>query len=315
MKLMNLCLVISLLLSVGCKSEKSEIGSKDNPLKMYFVPTEDTDGMLLSAEQIAVYLMKHISQDLYGKNEGFYIKAAVPNSYIAVVEAFGTARADFAAINTYSFYILKRKKKYDAEAIVRILRGKAEKTYKAQIIARTDSKINSLNDLNGKKFAYTDPASTAGYIVPSIFLKEKGIKLGETVFAQRHDNVVSMVYQGQVDAGATYHSVDNPDGTPNDARTRVITQFPDVLEKVKIVSFTGEIPNAPWILRTSIYKDKKKYETLKKSLSEGMLAYAQDKEGSVALAKLYGISGLVLSNDNEFDDIFSLFTKAEKEKK
>ena len=40
--------------------------------------------------------------------------------------------------------------------------------------------------------------------------EKMGIKPSETVFAMRHDNVVTMVYQGQVAAGATYYAPPDP---------------------------------------------------------------------------------------------------------
>ena len=62
-------------------------------------------------------------------------------------------------------------KKYDVEAIFTVVRNNNEMTYKSQIITRKDSGINSLKDLNGKSFAFTDPASTSGYILPSKLLQ------------------------------------------------------------------------------------------------------------------------------------------------
>jgi phosphonate transport system substrate-binding protein len=66
----------------------------------------------------------------------------------------------------------------------------------------------------------------------------------------RHDNVVIMVYQGQVDAGATYWAPPHPEtGEILDARMRVKQQFPDVEKKIKIIGFTEEIPNDPLVFR------------------------------------------------------------------
>ncbi|MEZ4871820.1 MAG: phosphate/phosphite/phosphonate ABC transporter substrate-binding protein [Bdellovibrionales bacterium] len=299
-----------LTVSVGCKKEKGPIGSENNPLKMFFVPSDDTHTIALSAKEVDEYLEKYVSQKLYGKDTGFYIEASVPASYIAVVEAFGTERADFAAINTFSYILLKDKKKYPAEAVLNILRGEGESTYKAQIIARADSKINNLEDLKGKKFAFTDPASTSGYILPAILFNEKGIDLGEKIFAGRHDNVVTMVYQRQVDAGATYHSPEY-NGELMDARRKVKTQFPDVFEKIKIISFTEEIPNAPWVLRTNMYgDDKETYEKVKNALVEGLLEFSNTDNGKETMMKLYSITGLIKASDDDFQGVRDMFAKS-----
>tara|TARA_B100000749_G_C18450098_1_gene475987 strand:+ start:19244 stop:20197 length:954 start_codon:yes stop_codon:yes gene_type:complete len=304
------CLTFTLF--AGCKKEP--VGTEANPLKMFFVPSEDTEGVMLSAEVIAKFLESYVSKEVYGKEKGFYIKAAIPSSYVAVVEAVGTGRADFAAINTFGYVLLKNKKQYPGEAILKTIRGKNETSYKAQIIARADSGIQTLEDLNGKKFAYTDPASTAGYVMPSQLFKAKGITVGEEVFAHRHDNVVTMVYQGQVDAGATYYSPPGSDGVPRDARGKVKTQFPDVFEKVKIVDFTDSVPNAPWILRTNIFgEDTEKYEKVKKAIQEGMVAFSATEEGKEVFKNLYSITGLALSSDKDFVELLEMFKKIEGE--
>ncbi|MCB0413407.1 MAG: phosphate/phosphite/phosphonate ABC transporter substrate-binding protein [Bdellovibrionales bacterium] len=293
---------------LGCNDP--EVGSKERPFTMYFVPSVDSQTIAKTAGDLIKFVEKEVSQELYGKDEGFYIKSAIPTSYIAVVEAFGTGRAEFATFNTFSYILTKDVKKYPIEAILTVIHGNGESTYKGQIIARSDSKINSIEDLAGKKFAFTDPASTSGFILPSQLLKEKGINLGEVVFAQKHDNVVTMVYQGQVDAGATYYSspfTEEVNGKKvskiQDARARVMTQFPDVEKKVKIVGFTEDIPNEPWVIRTNIYKDNEKNLKLKNAMTKALLAYAQTEHGKKELAEIYSVHGLVPANDDKYNGI------------
>jgi phosphonate transport system substrate-binding protein len=167
-----------------------------------------------------------------------------------------------------------------------------------------------LEDLKGKKFAFTDPASTSGYILPSKLFKDKGIQLGETVFAQKHDNVVTMVYQKQVDAGATYYSA--PKTTElngkkieeiTDARARVKTQFPDVEDKVKIIGFTQEIPNEPWVLRSNLLADPQKNKELKDLIVESLLEFVKTDDGKEMLTILATGSGLERVGDSEYNDI------------
>lgn len=294
----------------SCTRKEEKVGAKSNPLKMFFIPSDDTREIALNAKDVSRFLEKFVSQRLYGKDEGFYIKSSVPTSYIAVVEAFGTGRADFAALNTFSYILLKDKKKYPSEAFLKVVRGHDETSYKAQILARADSGINSIEDLKGKKFAYTDPASTSGYILPSIMFKEKGIKLGEEIFAGRHDTVATMVYQGQVDAGATYYSPPE-DGKIMDARKRIMTQFPDVGEKVKIIGFSRDIPNAPWVIRDNLYKDKELYEKVKTALQEGVIEYVKTPSGKDVLMKLYSITGMVKANDEDYKPVRKMFQESD----
>jgi len=300
----------ALILSVALFSCKdARVGTADRPFTMYFVPSMDAEKIASGADTLTKYLEKQISQKLHGKDSGFVIKSAVPASYVAVVEAFGAKRADFAAVNAFSYVLAKDIKKYGVEAVVAVVRGDGEKMYKAQILAHADSGINSIENLNGKKFAFVDASSMAGFILPKKLFKDKNINLGQTVFGQKHDNVVTMIYQKQVDAGATYYSP--PKGNEiRDARARVKAQYPDIEDKVQIVGFTEETPNEPWILRTGIFEDTNENEKLRNALVDALLAFAATDEGKKTLDSLYNISGLVKTSDAEYEPMRKMVVEA-----
>lgn len=302
---------------VGCADK--EVGSKDRPFSMYFVPSVDAEDISSSSKDMEAFIEKYVSQGLYGKDTGFYVESAVPASYVSVVEAFGTKKADFAAFTTFAYVLAKDIKGYDVEPLFTITRGAEgeEHTYKSQIITRADSGIEKLEDLSGKKFAFTDPASTSGYILPSQLFEREGIKLGETVFASKHDNVVTMVYQGQVDAGATYYSPPEKiekDGKQieeiRDARYRVMTQFPDVEKKVKIVTFSEEVPNEPWVIRSNLFKDAEKNKKVKGLITEAISEFVKTEAGKEALWTVSTAKGLMPTEPGTYDRVREMIMKS-----
>ena len=238
------------------------------------------------------------------------METAVPSSYIAVVEALGTNKADFAAFNVFSYILAKDVKKYPIKAIFTVKRSDGKTYYQSQIVAHTDSKVNKLSDLNGKKFAFSDPASTSGYIIPQDMLKKAKVNLGERMFAYRHDNVISMVYNKQVDAGSTYYSdpvEEIKDGKKTlryrDARDRVSTQYPDVFEKVKIIKLSGPIPNEPWVIRTNLYENVEKNKKVKLALKESLLSFSKTEKGKAILKDIYDFKELIPVADKDYDEI------------
>ena len=77
--------------------------------------------------------------------------------------------------------------------------------------ARKDSGITSLDDLQGKVFAFGDPNSTSGYLIPSIEIPqttgasmESGDYFGEVKFVGGHEQTIVAVANGDVDAGVTW---------------------------------------------------------------------------------------------------------------
>ncbi|GAB1429600.1 phosphate/phosphite/phosphonate ABC transporter substrate-binding protein [Ignavibacteria bacterium] len=284
---LSLLAAVLVKLSIWPIFESSELGGKNNPIKILLTPSVDAQKVSNSAAKLI---------DFLNKKTGYYFTASFPTSYIAVVEAFGGGKADFAAMNTFS-YILAHEK-YGVEAKLSVVRRDGEKTYKGQFIARTDSGIDSLYQLNGRKIAYVDPASTSGYILPKAMLDGMHVKPAEEVFAMKHDNVVTMVYQRQVDAGATYYSPpDKATGEILDARARVVRQYPDIYSAVKIIGFTVDIPNDPFVFRKDFPK-----QTEHKIL-EALLEFQSTLEGKSALYETYSVEGLVPVADSAYNPL------------
>ena len=283
-------IIIFIVVSSARELHEGALGTRSNPIKLYFTPSIDAKRITTNAKELT---------DFLEKETGYYFTTAVPASFIAVVEAFGTKKADIASINTFSY--LMANAKYGAEARLRIVRDNNETSYKGQIITRYDSGIDSLPDINGRSFAYVDPSSTSGYILPKAMLDKRGIKPSETVFAMRHDNVVTMVYQGQVAAGATYYAPPDPNTHEIlDARMRVEKQFPDVAQKVKIIGFTQSIPNDPWVFRKDMDED------MKEKIIDALLKYVATPEGAKSLYDIYDIRGLIRTKDSDYNGLRKL---------
>jgi phosphonate transport system substrate-binding protein len=269
------------------------LGTYSNPIRIYFTPSVDANRISFNAKSLT---------DFLHRETGYYYTTAVPASFISVVEAFGTGKVEVAAINTFSY--LMAHAKYGAEARLRIVRDGNQTTYKGQFITRFDSGINNVEDINGKSMAYVDPSSTSGYILPKAMLDDRGIKPSESVFAMRHDNVVMMVYQGQAKAGATYYAPPSlSTGKIMDARMRVIQQFPDVADKVKIIGFTQDIPNDPWVFR------KDMNEFMKEKITDALIKFVNTPGGRKALFEIYDITSLIPTKDSDYDGLRKLLEK------
>lgn len=280
-------LMVAFLALSGCTKNKAELGTEKNPIKFHFVPSVDAKVIESNSK---------VFKDYLEKETGYKYEVTIPQSYVAVVEAFGTKRADISAMNTFGYLLANEK--YGAEAKLTVLRhGLA--TYQAMFVAKTDGPIKTIEDLKGKKLAFVDPASTSGYILPLKLLKDKSIEPKETVFALKHDNVISMVYQGQVDAGAAFfspaHKNDQGVEEIEDARRLVKTQYPDVEKKISIIGMSDSIPNDPFVFR------KDMPEEIKNKIVDAMIKFVQTEEGKAAFTAIYGVTGLQKATDADYN--------------
>ena len=80
MRAVKIILVLLILVICSC-GQKAELGSKKNPIKMYFVPSMEAGKIVTSGKAVSDYL---------SEKTGYYFKVAVPTSYASVIEAIGT---------------------------------------------------------------------------------------------------------------------------------------------------------------------------------------------------------------------------------
>lgn len=240
-------------------------------------------------EQTSKKLEAFLSEKL-----NLHFRVDVPISYIALVESFGTKRADVGIVNTFGY--IKAHEKYGAKARLRIISFGRDHYY-GQIIAHKNG-IKKVVDINGKKFAFVDPSSTSGYLLPAQIFKERKIKPKQYVFAGSHDVVVSMVYQRQVDAGATFHVPEkSEDGKPMDARRLVRTQYPDVDSKVVILEKTGPIPNDPIIFRKDFPPE------FENKIVAALQEFVHSEEGIKVFKALFNVTDFKPATDADYDGV------------
>ncbi|MBC7742420.1 MAG: phosphate/phosphite/phosphonate ABC transporter substrate-binding protein [Bdellovibrionaceae bacterium] len=281
---LKICMPIIFFNFIISCTQKNELGTKENPIKFYLVPAQDMQGLAENGKKLQAYFKKDLNLE---------VAVELPLSYIAVVEAFGSKRADAAIINTFGYVLANEK--YGVEARLKLMnRGRDE--YYGQIIARVDGP-QTIKQLNGKKFAYVDPASTSGYVLPLRLFKQEKINIKEHIFAGRHDAVVTAVYQKQVDAGATFYTPPDDDGTPKDARMLVKIQYPDVFDKIKILKLTGPIPNDPVAFRKDLP------EEMKVKIADSLKKYIKTEDGAKVLLAMYHITDFKSASDKDYDKV------------
>jgi len=277
--LLALLVVMSVVAVVlaGCGTPK--LGTAENPIIMSFVPSGDTQEIIASGDTLA----KMVSD-----KTGLVVTANVGTDFSAVREAMCAGKAPIAWLNTFN-YVLAHEKCGADVALATIRYGAT--TYKGQIIVNAASGIKTLADLKGKTMCWVDPVSTSGYIIPRIYLAANGIDpdkdFAKTVESGSHNNVVTAVYNGDCDAGATFV----------DARTSIQKDFADVMDKVLVLATTTDIPNDGVDFSKDFPADSRT------KIVNALLEIAGSDEGKAALKTLYSIDGLQ-AVDNSFYDGF-----------
>ncbi len=260
------------------------LGSIDRPLVIAFVPSQETQKVLTSGDQIASAL---------AKATGLRFKAQVPVNYAATIEGMCSAKVDIAFLTPLS-YVLAKDKGCATYMTTSVRDGSP--TYRGQIRVRADSGITDIAQLKGKKFAFSDPVSTSGSMYPQLLVKQKfnmSAKefFSDVIFAGGHDKAMIALYNKQVDGAASFIDA------KTDVPTSALNLFPDLKDKTKRIAETEDIPGDPQVVRKDLPKD------LAEQVKKALLDYSKTDEGKKAFFGLYSIDGLTEISDAKYDNI------------
>src|SRR3989344_2299533 len=228
--------VVVIILGVGVwqavKNQPSG-GNEIKVLRMGLIPADDAEEMIRDYEPVRAYLSEKL---------GMPVEIQVTSDYTAAIEAMRSKHIEMAWFGPFSYIIAKNMA--GAEAIVNgVRRSDGKSDYHSIIVARADSGITKLADLKGKKFAFVDPASTSGNLIPRKMLIENGIDpdndFSTSYYAGTHNSVEYAIANGNVDAGAD-----------SDNSYNRMVEAGEIDPEVNIIIYKSEpIPGSPIVVR------------------------------------------------------------------
>jgi phosphonate transport system substrate-binding protein len=185
---------------------------------------------------------------------------------------------------------VKDKEKFGAELLV-APQSYGKPFYHAYIIAPARSSAKSLADLKGKSFAFTDPKSNTGKIVPTYMVgKEFGGTpekfFGNVKFTFSHDKSIEEVSRGAVD-GASVDSL---------IYDYLAAKNPGLTKGTKIVAKSPPYGIPPVIVNPKLDP------TLKAKVKEAFLAMHEDPKGKAILDGIM-VDKFVLPKDKDYDSV------------
>ncbi len=147
-------------------------------------------------------------------------------------------------------------------------------TYHSLLIVPADSEARSLADLRGKRFAFSDPLSSSGWLYPTYLLALKGERqktfFKSTIFTHSHDNTVRAVADGLTDGGVVHSLVYD----------RMVGRSPELVRRVRVIGKSPAWGNPPVVVNPRIDP------SLRDSLLRLFLAMDQDPAAKRFLADL-----------------------------
>lgn len=198
-------LLVAIAMLAGCSSPATLPTERPKVLRYAFNPTADDIQTSTKRYQQLV--------DFLGRKLKLPVSMVQAAGYSTTIEAMRANKIDAGTIGPLSYLIGSQRA--GLEPLVLPGRTDGPSTYQSCIIVRADSPIQSLAELvrDSRKytFAFVDPASTSGHLVPRVFLQSQGIDperdFRKMFFSTNHPTTLYTVTGGKVDAGATMASM------------------------------------------------------------------------------------------------------------
>ena len=229
-------------------------------------------------------LAEHLS-----KKTGQKVVLKVVSDYEGILRDIEQDITQFCFVSPVTYIIAK--KKYGTQVIAKaLIEGKS--AYRSVIVTKSASRINSLEDIRGRKFAFGDPHSLSSYIAPRKMLLNAGIDLKDLLhyeYLGSHEAVADAVLSGNFDAGGITESVAN--------------KFKD--KGIKFIQFSENLPG--FIICVS----KTIPQGMKESLEIALTALSDTRpESSAILHSIYKrYSGFEKAYDIEFAQLESMMSQ------
>src|SRR5581483_3790347 len=103
------------------------------------------------------------------KDLGIKVKSVTATDYRGTIEALKFKKAELSHLGPKSYVEASTNNYANVERIPQLQLANGSLGYRSCLVVHNDSDMFSPGDMGGKTFAFNDPNSTSGYLVPSAF--------------------------------------------------------------------------------------------------------------------------------------------------
>jgi len=230
------------------------------------------------------------------RKTGVKVEFTILSRYGNIIERFSKEKMDGAFFGSFTGALAIQK--LGVVPLVRPVNLDDTSSYKGYIFTRKGSGIVTAADMKGKKMAFVDKATTAGYIFPLAYLRQHGITslkgfFKEYYFTGSHDAAISAVLEKNADIGAAKNSVFD----------RVRKENSRVNEELVIIA------ESPWVPSNGLCVRKDLDISLNGKLKDALLNLHTDPEGEAVLKK-FGAIRFIETTATDYQPVFQMAEKA-----
>ena len=225
--------------------------------------------------------------DYIGRELGLPVELVQGKTYAEINDMVRTGDVTFAFVCTNPY--LQGRDDFGMELLA-APEVNGETTYYSYLVVRADSPFDSLADLRGSTFAFSDPLSNSGRLAPVYQLALAGETpesfFSRSIFTYAHDNSIKAVAENLVDGAAV-------DSLVYDYWVKTGSDF---TSKTKVIEKWGPFGINPVVVRPGLDP------ALKQQLREVLLGMDTGAAGREILSALL-IDRFVVPDDSIYDSV------------
>lgn len=294
--LLPLLLVPALaVLLVACSEGGATVDfsqTEDQTTSTLALPSDDVIRMAVAPvlSPVPTFDLYQELADYVSEKLGRPVELIQGKTYQEINDLVKSGEAALAVVCTNPY--LQGREEFGMEALV-VPQVQGGPYYYSLLIVRDELAVASLQDLRGRSFAFSDPLSNTGRLVPLYQLALMGETpdtfFSRSVFTYAHDNSIRSVAEGVVDGAAVDSLV---------YEYMLVTE-PEVVANVKVVERWGPFGINPVVVNPLLDPE------LKERLRDLFLNMNEDARGQALLQRLM-IERFSLPDDNLYDSVLEM---------
>ena len=267
-------------------SEQPEAPSKDETPAQKFnlglIPEQDLFSQKERYEPLARYLSEKV---------GLNVEIKILSRYGNIIDNFISGQIDAAFFGSFTGALAIKKLGVEPLARPEYLDGTS--TYYGMVFTRKDSGIKDAAAMKGKRFAFVDMATTAGWLLPLHYFQDIGIDdyrtwFAESYFTGTHEDAIYDVLDGKADVAAAKNTV----------FYRLAGTDKRILNDLQILATSPKVPANALAVRKDLDG------SLKIKLQETLLQMDQDDQGKPILLK-FGAKKFIETTEKDYEPVFT----------
>jgi phosphonate transport system substrate-binding protein len=280
MYLRSITVLAFLVALTGCGRQEPAPPPRKAPetkLLIGLIPERNIFKQMERYEPLAGYLFR---------KTGAKVSLKILPRYGNIIENFQSSGLDGAFFGSFTYALAHAKT--GVEVLARPVALDNTSTYHGLIFVRKGGGIRTARDMKGKRFAFVDKATTAGYLLPLEYFHHHGIPeykgyLKEAYFTGTHEDAVYDVLNGKADIGAAKNTVFH----------RLAKEDPRIGKELIVLARSPDVPENALALRKDLEAP------VRSRLKNALLDMHMDPDGKQVLER-FGALRFIETTDEDY---------------